>query len=76
MAEEKKTITSEKIAEWKAQRQVKKLADRADGAEDYAGAAIDVAFAAVEEAERAIIEAVLARLEADTVQTPAAAAVA
>jgi hypothetical protein len=74
-AQEKKTITTEKIAEWKAQRQVKKLVDRADGAEDYAGAAIDVAFAAVEEAERAIVEAVLARLEADTVQTPAAAEV-
>jgi hypothetical protein len=74
-AQEKKTITSEKIAEWKAQRQVKKLVDRADGAEDYAVAAIDFAFAAVEEAERATVEALLARMDADTIQAPAAAGI-
>jgi DNA repair exonuclease SbcCD ATPase subunit len=42
-AQEKKAITSAKIAEWKSQRQVKKLTDRADGAESYAVAAFDVA---------------------------------
>jgi tellurite resistance protein len=72
--QEKKTITDEKIAEWKAQRQVRKLADRADDAEDYAAVAIDVAFGAVDEAERATIEAILARMDADTVQPAAAAA--
>jgi hypothetical protein len=72
--QEKKTITDEKIAEWKAQRQVGKLADRTDDAEDYAAVAIDVAFAAVDEAERATIEAILARMDADMVQPAAAAA--
>jgi hypothetical protein len=72
-AQEKKTITSEKIAEWKSQRQVKKLADRADGAESYAVAAIDVAMAALDEAEGAAAEAIVARMDADAVRAPAAA---
>ncbi len=69
--EEKKTITSDKIAEWKAQRQVKKLADYADSAESYAIVARDVAAAAVDEAEKAAIEALVARIDADAAQAPA-----
>lgn len=70
-AQEKKAATADKIAEWKAQREVKKLADRADGAEGYAVAAMQVAGAALDEAERAAVEAVIARLDADAVQAPA-----
>jgi hypothetical protein len=70
-AEQKKAITAEKIAEWKAQRQVKKLNDRADDAESYAVAAMQIAAAAVDEAETAAIEAVVARIDADAAQSPA-----
>ena len=70
-AQEKKTITADKIAEWKAQRQVRKLTNRADDAESYAVAAMQVAAAAVDEAETAAIAAVVARIDADAVQSPA-----
>jgi hypothetical protein len=66
--EEKKTATSEKIAAWKAQHDVKKLAAYADSAEDYAVASIQLAAAAVDEAERAAVEAVVARMDADAEQ--------
>ena len=72
-AQEKKTITSDKIAEWKAQRQVKKLVDRADGAASYAAASMQVAAAAVDEAERAVVEAIVAQMDSDAVQAPATA---
>jgi hypothetical protein len=68
-AQQKKAITADKIAEWKAQRQVKKLNDRADDAESYAVATMQVAGAAIDEAERAAIEAVVARIDADAVQS-------
>jgi hypothetical protein len=71
-AQEKATITSDKIAEWKAGLQLKKLTARADDAESYAVAAMEIAAAAVDEAERAAIEAVVARIDADAVQAPAA----
>ena len=70
-ADGKKAITANKIAEWKAQRQVRKLNDRADDAESYAVAAMQIAVAAVDEAETAAIEAVVARIDADAVQSPA-----
>jgi hypothetical protein len=66
--EEKKTATSEKIAAWKTQRDVKKLAAHADGTEDYAVASMQLAAAAVDEAERAAVEAVVARMDADAAQ--------
>jgi hypothetical protein len=72
-AQQKKTMTADKIAEWKAQWQVKKLNDRADDAESYAVATMRVAAAAVDEAETAAIEAVIARIDADAVQSPARA---
>ena len=71
--EQKKTVTNDKIAEWKAQRQASMLARHADGAERYAAAATEVAVAAIDEAEEAIAEAVVARMEADTAKTPSAA---
>jgi hypothetical protein len=70
-ADGKKAITADKIAEWKAQREVRKLNDRADDAESYAVAAMQIAVAAIDEAETAAIEAVLARIDADAVQSPA-----
>jgi predicted nucleic acid-binding Zn-ribbon protein len=71
--EQRKTVTSDKIAEWKAKREIGKLQGRADQAERYAEAAIDVAVAAVDEAEQASLEAWLARQDADFVQNKQAA---
>jgi len=70
-ADGKKAMTADKIAEWKAQREVRKLSDRADGAESYAVAAMQIAVSAIDEAETAAIEAVLARIDADAVPSPA-----
>jgi hypothetical protein len=64
--EEKKTTTSEKIAAWKAQHDVKKLAAYADRAEDYAVASMQLAASSVDEAERAAVEAVVARMDTGT----------
>jgi len=71
--EEKKTITNEKIAEWKAQRQMKDLTRRADRTERYAADATEVAAAAIDEAEKAIAEAIVARMDADSAQSAPAA---
>ncbi|WP_043664609.1 hypothetical protein [Streptomyces xylophagus] len=54
-----------KLEERKAERDVKRLQNAADDAEDYASDAVDFAIAAVEEAEYATLDAVLARVEAD-----------
>jgi hypothetical protein len=70
-ADRKKTETEQRIAEWKAQRQTKKLVEYADGAESYAAAAIEIAVAAIDEAERAVVEAVGARMDADAAAAPA-----
>ena len=71
--EERKAVTSDKIAEWKAKREIGKLQSRADNAERYAAAAIDVAVATVDEAEQASLEAWLARQDADYAQNKLAA---
>jgi hypothetical protein len=70
--QEKKTITNDKVAEWKAQRQVKKLASRADSAETYAAFVIQIAIAAIDEAESAVVDALIARADADATPAPAA----
>jgi hypothetical protein len=67
-ADEKKTATSDKIAEWKAKREASKLQNRADRADRYAAAASDVAVAAFDEAEEAALEAWLARVDANSAQ--------
>jgi exonuclease VII large subunit len=69
--EEKKTMTHDKIAQWKEQRDVKRLANRADLSEHYAITAMEIAAAAVDEAERAAVEAVVARMDADGIKAPA-----
>jgi hypothetical protein len=70
--EEKKTMTHDKIAEWKEQRDAKRLDSRADLSEHYAITAMEIAAAAVDEAERAAVEAVVARMDADGIKGPAA----
>jgi hypothetical protein len=67
-ADEKKAATSDKIAEWKAKRNLSKLQGRADKAERYAAAASVVAVAALDEAEEAALEAWLARRDANSAQ--------
>ena len=62
--EEKKTMTGDKIADWKVKRE---LQNRAAQAERYAAAAADVAVAALLEAEEAALEAWLARQDAKSV---------
>lgn len=64
-AEERKIVTKDKIAEWKAKRETSRLQKRAEGAERYAAAALDIALAAVDDAEQAALEAWLARQDAD-----------
>jgi len=67
-ADEKKAATSDKIAEWKAKRELSKLQGRADKAERCAAAASAVAVAALDEAEQASLEAWLARQDANSAQ--------
>ena len=75
-AEQRKAVTSDKIAEWKSKWETGKLQSRADNAERYAAAAIDVAVVAVDEAEQASLEAWLARQDAaDLAQAKQAAVV-
>ncbi len=68
-AESQKVVTEDKIAEWKAKRDLGKLQGHAVKAERYAEAAIDLAMAAVDEVEKAAIEAWLARHDADSAPT-------
>jgi membrane protein involved in colicin uptake len=70
--EEKKTMTHDKIAQWKEQGDAKRLAARADLTERYAVTAMEIAAAAVDEAERAAVEAVVARMDADGIKATAA----
>lgn len=63
--DQRKAATQEKIAEWKAKRQIDRLENRADLAESYAAAARVIAAAALDEAEQAALEAWLARHDAD-----------
>lgn len=59
--EHQKVATEEKVAEWKAKRDLSKLQDHAAKAERYAAAAIELAMAAVDQVEQAAVEAWLAR---------------
>src|SRR5437868_14741843 len=59
-AQEKLDETNEKMSQWKAQRDVRKLNVRADRAEGYAADAIDFAAAAIDEADAAVLDALVA----------------
>ncbi len=63
--EERKTMIQDKVAQWKEQRNVKKLATRADSSEQYAIAAIQTAAVAIDEAEQSVVPAALDRIDAD-----------
>ena len=63
--EERRAVTKEKIADWKASGERIKLRSRAEFAERYAKAAVVIATAAVDEAEQAALEAWLAHKDAD-----------
>ena len=63
--DERKAVTDETIAKWKANLDRTRLLSRAEQAEIYATAAALVASAAVDEAEQASLEAWLARKDAD-----------
>jgi hypothetical protein len=63
--EERKTMTQDKVAQWKEQRNAKKLATRADNSEQYAIAAIQMAAVSIDEAEQSVVQATLDRMDAD-----------
>ena len=65
----KKTVTAEKIADWKAKQEMSHLQNRADQAERYAQATIEVALTALDEAEQATLEAWLARADANSAKS-------
>jgi hypothetical protein len=71
--QEKKKITDDKIAEWKAKRHVTELTRYADLSERYAAAATQVAASAIDEAEKAIADAVVARINVNAAQPTSAA---
>ncbi len=64
-ADQKKAEAKATIDSWKAGHEAKKLAHRADRAEEYAVAAILVALSSIDEAEQAVLEAIASRLDAD-----------
>ena len=63
--EEKKAATEEKVATWKGERHVKKLANRAAWSEQDAEWAILVAQDAIDTANWRTLDAILARMDAD-----------
>src|SRR5258705_12057258 len=67
---QKKAITADKIAEWKAERQGRKLNDRADDAEGCAGAGMQIGVAGGDEAETGALETGGARIDARALQSP------
>jgi hypothetical protein len=66
--EEQKLESSEKIAEWKRNRQTGQLHARADRFERCAATALEIAVLAMDEAERTVLRAILARKEAISIQ--------
>ena len=72
-AEERKTATSERIADWKAKLETAALQTRAAAAEAYANAATTVAIAAIDSAEQASLEAWMAWKDAESARGERAA---
>ena len=71
--EEKKAATEEKVAKWKEERHVKKLANRAAWTEQDAEWAILVAQDAIDTANWRTLDAILARIDADEAAATAGA---
>jgi tellurite resistance protein len=63
--EKKEAEIKSNVEAWKANREVEKLAHRAERSEDYAATAIVVAMAAMDEVEQATLEAIAARPDAE-----------
>ncbi|MCI0362381.1 MAG: hypothetical protein L0219_00775 [Phycisphaerales bacterium] len=66
-ATQQKAEAQTTIDEWKTNHQAKKLAHRADRAQEYAAAAVQLAAWDLDEAEQAVFEAIVARMDADAV---------
>jgi DNA anti-recombination protein RmuC len=64
--EEARATVRAKVDEWKKGMETRKLAGRADDAEQYAAGAIEAAKRAIREAEVATLEAISARRDAET----------
>lgn len=64
---DKKAETKGTIDQWVENHETRKLAARAQEAEDCAGIAIEIARASIDDAERMILEAISARREAEAV---------
>ena len=58
----------ETLNEWRSERHVEKLVDRADRADRYAKACMDISISALDKAERAMLQASLARADAKSAQ--------
>ena len=56
------------IEHWRQNRETRKLAERAQRAEDHAEYALQLAEASIDQAERMILEAISARLDAESVR--------
>jgi membrane protein involved in colicin uptake len=65
--DQKKAEATATVDQWKANHEAKKLAHRADRAEEYATAAVQVAVSSIDEAEQAVFEAIAARLDAEAI---------
>jgi TolA-binding protein len=66
--------TREAITSWRQRREVEKLQERADRAEDFAVRMVNMAAIDFEEAEQAVLEAVAARFDAELATASAASA--
>jgi hypothetical protein len=69
---EKVAHTQEAIGSWREQREIDKLLNRAERAENYAIDMVTTAAYDFDEAEQAILEAVAARLDANQAATTSA----
>jgi len=63
--EEKIAHTKDAIASWRQRRELAKLQDRAEHAEDFALRMVNLAAIDFEEAEQAVLDAVAARFDAE-----------
>ena len=62
---EKVAHTQEAIASWRQRREISKLQDRAEHAEDFAVRMVNLAAMDFEEAQQAVLDAVAARFDAE-----------
>ena len=70
---EKVAHTQEAVASWRQRREIAKLQDRAEHAEDFALRMVNLAAIDFEEAEQAILDAVAARFDAELASSSAPA---